>query len=110
VSFAVLLFFTASFAQARSEMAGHAATERFTAMDKDKSGSVSREEFFAAHPNMREAAFAAIDTDKDGVISLDEWQAFFKGHGKDGDQAHSHGPDEKDKGRIPDLIMPPAKR
>ena len=123
VSFAVLLvlFFAAPFAQARPEMAGTAA-DRFSAMDTNKDGKVSPEEFFAAHPNMRAAAFAAIDTDRDGFISLAEWEAFIKGHGRSDDHAHSHNTEEpcsvcppsenaagKERGRIPDLIMPPAR-
>ncbi|MCL1939125.1 MAG: EF-hand domain-containing protein [Desulfovibrionaceae bacterium] len=125
VSLVVLLFaalvFTAASAQARPEMAGQAAAERFSAMDTNKDGKISREEFFAAYPNMKEAAFEAIDTNKDGFISLDEWEVFVKGHSKDESHAQGkegsgdacctpEGASGKDSGKAPDLIMPPAQR
>lgn len=71
-------------AEAKPEMAGQNAETRFSAMDGNKDGKVSREEFFAAQPNMKEGAFAAIDTDNDGILTLKEWQAFFSDHGKGG--------------------------
>lgn len=69
-------------AQARPEMAGQTAQSRFDAMDENKDGSLSREEFFKALPNMREEAFGAIDSDGNGSISIAEWNAFFSNHGK----------------------------
>ena len=71
-------------AQARPEMAGQNAEARFDAMDANKDGKVSREEFFAAQPNMKEGAFAAIDADGDGALTLKEWKDFSAGHGKEG--------------------------
>jgi len=55
--------------------------ETFPSMDKDGNGLVSWEEFQAARPNMKRAAFDSIDTDKDGSISLEEWKAFRSSHG-----------------------------
>jgi len=115
-----VLFFAATDAQARSEMTGQAAAERFAAMDTNKDGKVSPEEFFAAHPYMKEVAFAAIDTDQDGFISLDEWLAFFNSHGRGNNQAHNHeGTDlaccpleehpGDNRGKVPALIMPPVR-
>ena len=40
--------------------------DKFSQMDTNKDGKVSREEFKAAFPNMREEAFVAIDKDGDG--------------------------------------------
>ena len=76
--------FVAPSAQARPEMAGQNAEARFDAMDANKDGKVSREEFFAAQPNMKEGAFAAIDADGDGELTLKEWKDFTAGHGKEG--------------------------
>lgn len=122
------LLFAAPAALARPEMAGQAAASRFSAMDADKDGKVSRGEFFAAQPNMKDAAFASIDTDRDGFISAAEWDAFIKGHGKGDEHAtssHAPGhtedaagaspgsgekPSGKKDGKAPDLIAPPAKR
>lgn len=70
-------------AEARPEMAGQNVEARFDAMDADKNGQVSREEFFAAQPNMKEGAFAAIDADGDGALTIKEWKDFAAGHGKD---------------------------
>ena len=77
----ILLVFSVSGAQARPEMAGQkTAEDRFSKMDADKDGKVSREEFFATHPQMKEGAFKAIDTNSDNVISLEEWKEFAAGH------------------------------
>ena len=105
-------------AKARPEMAGQNAEARFAAMDKDKDGKVTREEFFAAQPNMKEGAFAAIDADGDGVLTLKEWNAFSEGHGKDGSKGGMpHGAEGSPgaasgatdaPGGAPALIMPPA--
>ena len=54
--------------------------DKFSQMDTNKDGKVSREEFKAAFPNMREEAFVAIDKDGDGFISVDEWNGFMKDH------------------------------
>ena len=54
--------------------------DKFDQMDTNKDGKVSREEFKALFPNMRDEAFVAIDQDGDGFISIDEWNAFMKDH------------------------------
>ena len=54
--------------------------DKFSQMDTNKDGKVSREEFKATFPNMREEAFVAIDKDGDGFISVDEWNGFMKEH------------------------------
>lgn len=61
--------------------------QAFLAMDADKSGAVSREEFLAAmqgveHPADKPAAFARMDADANGQLTAQEWSAFMKGHGK----------------------------
>ena len=118
--------------QARPEMAGETSASRFAAMDTDKDGKLSREEFFKAQPNMKDAAFEAIDADKDGFISSGEWEGFAMGHGKDGTAGDPHKQDGapagmgggmgggmkggmgagtesgKDGGKAPALIMPPS--
>jgi hypothetical protein len=98
--------------------------ERFAALDTDKDGKVTREEFFAAYPQMKEGAFQAIDTDKDGHISLEEWKAFSSGHSSDmrnsamgsgmgGGKMGSMPPqgagggNATGKAPMPELIMPP---
>jgi hypothetical protein len=52
-------------------------------MDADADGKVSWEEFSAAYPRMREAAFASIDSSGDGSLSLQEWLEFSAGHAAD---------------------------
>lgn len=109
--------FLSSEAMARPEMAGQTPGDRFTAMDADKNGAISREEFFAAQPQMKDAAFDALDADKDGAISAEEWATFTVGHGKDGGpgmgEGHAPGmgmPHKDDAAKeAPSLIMPPKK-
>ena len=50
----------------------------FILMDTDGDGTVSLQEFQAAH----ERLFKAMDTDKDGTVSLEEFQAFMHGGGQ----------------------------
>ena len=50
----------------------------FALMDSDGDGTVSLQEFQAAH----EKIFKGIDTDKDGTITLEEIRAFMRGPGK----------------------------
>ena len=118
-------FFSVPPAEARPEMAGQNAEARFTAMDANKDGKLSREEFFAAQPQMKEGAFAAIDKDNDGFISLEEWLNFAAGHGKEGGMSSlppssaGHAPKGSSgaapapgaapggSGQPPALIMPP---
>ena len=49
----------------------------FALMDSDGDGTVSLQEFQAAH----EKIFKAMDTDKDGTLTLEEMQAFMRGTG-----------------------------
>ena len=82
-TFLALALFTligSSLTLARPEMTGQSTEERFAAMDADKDGKITREEFFKAQPQMKEGAFIAIDTDADGVITLEEWKTFITGH------------------------------
>lgn len=104
-------------AHARPEQAAHAAAARFEAMDANKDGTVSREEFFAAQPQMKDAAFDAIDADKDGRITLQEWEGFSVGHGKGDAHAAGEGMPPHDAGgpnaaggasAPPTLLAPPA--
>jgi len=52
----------------------------FALMDRDGDGTVSLEEFQAAHASI----FKAIDADKDGTVSMEEMQSFFHGAQKTG--------------------------
>jgi Ca2+-binding EF-hand superfamily protein len=47
-------------------------------MDTDGDGTLSLQEFQAAH----EKIFKAMDTDKDGTLTLEEIQAFMRGPAK----------------------------
>jgi EF hand len=50
----------------------------FALMDRDGDGTISLEEFQAAH----ESIFKAMDADKDGTVSMEEMRDFFHGaHG-----------------------------
>ena len=61
----------------RGGMMGHGAAMRviFALMDSDGDGTVSLQEFQAAH----EKIFKAMDTDKDGTLTIEEIQAFMRG-------------------------------
>jgi hypothetical protein len=50
----------------------------FALMDSDGDGTVSLQEFQAAH----EKIFKAMDVDKDGTLTLEEIQAFMRGTGR----------------------------
>lgn len=87
------------------------AEASFAALDEDKNGIVSSEEFFKGFPNMRETAFAAIDRDDDKGITLVEWKAFYVGHSQDtANHAKMMEPaEEQEKAPAdgePDLVMP----
>jgi Ca2+-binding EF-hand superfamily protein len=70
----------------RGGMMGHGAAMRviFALMDSDGDGTVSLQEFQAAH----EKIFKAMDTDKDGTLTLEE--AFMRGTGKSAQKEHEH--------------------
>ena len=57
-----------------------APVDKFAAADADGNGSLSPEEFKAAFPGMRDAAFAVIDKNGDKLIDREEWDAFAKNH------------------------------
>jgi hypothetical protein len=69
-------------------MGHHGAAMRiiFALMDSDSDGTVSLQEFQAAH----EKIFKAMDTDKDGTLTLEEIQAFMRGPGKSAPKEHEH--------------------
>lgn len=69
-------------------MMGRGAAMRFifALMDSDGDGTVSLQEFQAAH----EKIFKAMDTDKDGTLTLEEIQAFMRGTGKSSPKEHEH--------------------
>jgi Ca2+-binding EF-hand superfamily protein len=56
----------------------------FALMDSDGDGTVSLQEFQAAH----ERIFKAMDTDKDGTLTLEEIQSFMRGTGKSALKEH----------------------
>ena len=56
----------------------------FASMDADRNGVLNWEEFHAAFPNMRQAAFERIDANHDVAIDRQEWDAFRLSHGKGG--------------------------
>jgi hypothetical protein len=56
----------------------------FALMDSDSDGTVSLQEFQAAH----EKIFKAMDTDKDGTLTLEEIQTFMRG--KSASKQHEH--------------------
>ena len=59
---------------------GNGANDKFSQMDNNKDGQVSREEFKKLFPNMRDEAFTAIDQNSDGSIAVEEWNFFMKDH------------------------------
>ena len=76
-----LLVLGAQDAPAMPGMGGGAGGgSRFDAMDTDKNGSLSQEEFKKAFPNMTDAAFKTIDADGNGGISHEEWADFMRQH------------------------------
>jgi Ca2+-binding EF-hand superfamily protein len=48
----------------------------FSLMDADGDGTISLQEFQAAH----ERIFKAMDADHDGTVTFEEMQAFIRGH------------------------------
>ena len=69
-------------------MIGQGATMRFifALMDSDGDGTVSLQEFQAAH----EKIFKAMDVDKDGTLTLEEIQAFMRGTSKSAPKEQGH--------------------
>ena len=59
----------------------------FALMDSDGDGTVSLQEFQAAH----EKIFKAMGTDKDGTLTLEEIQTFMRGTGRLA--PNEHGPE-----------------
>ena len=56
---------------------------RFKTIDKDNDGNMNWEEFAAAYPRMQRPAFDAMDTDKNGLVSKEEWLEFRTRHSKE---------------------------
>jgi hypothetical protein len=54
----------------------------FALMDSDGDGTISLQEFQAAH----ERIFKSMDANKDGVLTLDEMQSFMSGQSRSGPQ------------------------
>ncbi|MCL1939445.1 MAG: EF-hand domain-containing protein [Desulfovibrionaceae bacterium] len=48
----------------------------FEDCDKNNAGALTLEEFLACHPRGGEKLFAAMDANKDGKVTREEWQAF----------------------------------
>jgi hypothetical protein len=69
-------------------MMGQGATMRFIfdLMDSDGDGTVSLQEFQAAH----EKIFKAMDVDKDGTLTLEEMLAFMRGTSKSAPKEQGH--------------------
>ena len=69
-------------------MMGQGAAMRFifALMDSDGDGTVSLQEFQAAH----EKIFKAMDVDKDGTLTLEEMQAFMRGTSKSAPKEQGH--------------------
>jgi hypothetical protein len=75
----------------RRMMGGLALRIIFALMDSDGDGTVSLQEFQAAH----EKIFRAMDANKDGVLTMDEMQAFMHGSRRPTrGKARSEGSDE----------------
>jgi hypothetical protein len=75
-------------------MMGRGAAMRFifALMDSDGDGTVSLQEFQAAH----EKIFKAMDTDKDGTLTIEEIRAFMRGHSKSAPKDHEHDEHEQE--------------
>jgi Ca2+-binding EF-hand superfamily protein len=48
----------------------------FEDCDKKNTGALTLEEFLACHPRGGEKLFTAMDANKDGKVTREEWQAF----------------------------------
>lgn len=87
-----------------------AARASFNKADTNKDENLTKEEFMAAFSGMKDEAFAAIDTDKDGKISRQEWQAFAINHsmGRNG-QGSGMPPKAAPAPNALPMVTPPAK-
>ncbi len=89
------------------------ADDHFGAMDTDKDGRISPEEFFAGVPGMKRPAFDIIDADKDGVISHAEWDAFTSRHNRPEGMGRTDAAGGVGAGasppHSPPVLTPPAK-
>ena len=72
---------------------------------------VSKEEFKKFFPQMQDGAFAAIDKNKDGSISHEEWQGFSKSHamGRAGHPDAQMPPAGEAAPKTMPLVTPPSK-
>ena len=87
-----------------------AARASFNKADTNKDENLTKEEFMAAFSGMKDEAFAAIDTDKDGKISRQEWQNFAINHsmGRSG-QGSGMPPKAAPAPNALPMVTPPAK-
>ncbi len=86
--------------------AAASSSSGFSRLDTDADGAVTWEEFSAALPNMKRAAFDTIDADRNGAVSPDEWQVFAADHGRH--QKDRPAPPAAADNDVP-LIEPPGK-
>ena len=61
--------------------------KRFDRYDKDRDGTVTREEYLA----QRRKTYAKLDLNHDGVLQFDEWSAKIQGKFAHADRDHSNG-------------------
>ena len=82
--------------------------DKFAQMDTNADDQVTWEEFQAARPSMKRAAFDAIDQNKDERLSREEMQSFTASHGNRQGMSAPHKPLPSGEGeRTMPLIRPP---
>ncbi len=90
-----------------------AAKATFSRADANKDDSLSKDEFMSAFAGMKPEAFTAIDTDRDGTISRQEWQNFSINHSAGMGQQQGGGmPPQKAAPAAPQglpMVTPPAQ-